>query len=352
MDFEKYLLKQIQMHPSMQPQDLVKLCYQAAFGAEHLLGDLEKAKAYLQAEYNGVTQENLPLCEPISEEICRVNLSAWKFHGLDVDWLFPMLAQSPFYKEERESMFLSYLQAAERILAKGVVEFSAESWQVYLAAYQKAGLSPVHHSPQYWEKEKPAYRIINRKFVRLFPVLQKVAEVLSRKERCIIAIDGRAASGKTTMAKQLQSVLEADVIQMDDFFLPLELRTPERFALPGGNVHQERFCEEVLPYISSAEPFSYRIFDCSRMAYHGRREIGRGKIRIVEGSYSCHPLFGAYADITVFSDVESEEQMRRILERNGVQMVEMFRDRWIPFEEDYFRQYGIAEKADIKLGIR
>ena len=51
MDFETYLLEQIQMHPALQPQDIWKLCYQAAFGPEHLLNDLQGAREYLEKEY-------------------------------------------------------------------------------------------------------------------------------------------------------------------------------------------------------------------------------------------------------------------------------------------------------------
>lgn len=163
----------------------------------------------------------------------------------------------------------------------------------------------------------------------------------------VIAIDGRAASGKSTLAEQLREVLCADVIHMDDFFLPPALRTSERLAEPGGNVHYERFMEEVLPYLTSPKPFEYRIFDCSRMDYHGERVISNSQIRIVEGSYSCHPQFGRYADLVVYSDVEPEEQLRRIQVRNGDAKAKMFREKWIPMEERYFESFKIAQNADV-----
>ena len=198
--------------------------------------------------------------------------------------------------------------------------------------------------------------LVNSQYIRIVPMLEQVAERLQRDKMweksgkvCVIAIDGRAASGKSTLAKQLGEILEADIIHMDDFFLPIPLRTEERFQTPGGNVHYERFMEEVLPYLGKPQPFSYRKFDCSRMDYNGNIVVGTSKIRIVEGSYSCHPLFGRYADITVFSDVEPHEQSRRILQRNGEAMAEMFRTRWIPLEEQYFETYNISEKADLKL---
>ena len=344
MPFATYLLEQVKTHPSLQPQDVLKLCYQAAFGAEHLLRDREKAKAYLRQEYDSVTAADRPLFEEISDEIVRVDLSAWKFHGLPVDWLFEMLAASPFGAEGKTA-FRDYLKQAEDALPQ--MPFSPADWQAYLQEYEKTGLAPVHHSEIYRAKENPAYRIVDKKFVRIFPILQKATAW--KEEGCVIAIDGRAASGKTTMAAQLKQVLQADVVQMDDFFLPPELRTLERLAEPGGNVHYERFQMEILPYIRAAEGFSYRRFDCSRMDYNGSREIGKAPFCIVEGSYSHHPIFGKYADITVFSCVDAEEQMRRIEKRNGPQMAEMFRTRWIPLEEKYFTAFSIRESADMEI---
>lgn len=112
----------------------------------------------------------------------------------------------------------------------------------------------------------------------------------------VIAMDGRAAAGKTTLAEELAVTLGGAVVHMDDFFLPGELRTPERLAAPGGNVHAERFAEEVLPYLRRGEAFRYRRFDCHRMDYNGWTEIPPVPVIIVEGAYSQHPRFGGYAD--------------------------------------------------------
>ena len=133
----------------------------------------------------------------------------------------------------------------------------------------------------------------------------------------VIAMDGRAAAGKTTLAEELAVTLGGAVVHMDDFFLPGELRTPERLAAPGGNVHAERFAEEVLPYLRRGEAFRYRRFDCHRMDYNGWVEIPTVPVIIVEGAYSQHPRFGGYADLTVFCDIAPEEQKRRITARNG-----------------------------------
>lgn len=188
--------------------------------------------------------------------------------------------------------------------------------------------------------------------VRLQEVIKMCGQAgdgLRRDRCCVIAIDGRAASGKTTLAGYLQLVLDADVIHMDDFFVPPALRTEERYQKPGGNIHHERFAEEVLPFLVKREPFSYRIFDCKQMAYTGKRQIGSKPFRIVEGAYSCHPVFGKYADITVFADAPSAVQIERIRNRNGEEALHMFLQRWIPLEEEYFSHYMIRDQADIRI---
>ena len=185
------------------------------------------------------------------------------------------------------------------------------------------------------------------------PILERIRqEEAKRTDRTVpyvIAIDGRAASGKTTLAAFLAEELDAAVVHMDDFFLPPELRTEKRYALPGANVHGERFAEEVLPFIRKKGEFSYRRFDCHQLRYDTFIPVGDTAFRIVEGSYSEHPLFGRYADLTVFVTVSEEEQAARILRRNGEEMAAAFREKWIPLEEAYFSTFPVEENADLVL---
>ena len=364
MHFDKYVLQQIERHPSMQPQDLIKLCYQAAFGAEHLLADRKAAREYLEQEFQSVCEcaeaerdclKAEPLLEPISEYYLRVNLRPWGAKGMPIEWLFRMFAASAGnYPDMTGLSGISQRDLFTEYLRKGT-EFVEEKGKKFLETYLQScgtkGPMAVHHSRQYRDAEKPAYRLINRKYEKLMPILEQLAFKRKKtgKDVHVIAIDGRAGAGKTTLAAALQEILGAEVVQMDDFFLPPDLRTPERLAQPGGNVHYERFREEVLPWLSESSSFSYKIFDCGKMDYFGNRRIESSAIRIVEGSYSCHPALGDYADVKVFVDVEPEEQMVRIMKRNGSRMAEMFRERWIPLEEEYFKNNHICEKADVIL---
>ena len=348
--FEKYVKAQALLHPGMTPQDAVKLCFQAAFGAEHILSDKIKAMEYLREEYSRTPARDIDVFEPISEEFARCNIAAWKYKGLPIEWLFEMFCQSAWVKKDkRESLFMEYLDSVGTCSEDGTLRFDSSMWSSFIEQYLFSGIKPPHHSQEYRDKEHPAYRVVDKKCSTVLPILERAIAILTAKAPKIIVIDGRAAAGKTTIAAILSAVLRADVIHMDDFFLPPELRTAERLAESGGNVHYERFCLEVLPFLKQGVEFSYRSFDCGIMDFGEPRFVRSKTWRIVEGSYSSHPIFGDYADLRVFCDITPEEQMQRIVKRNGDAMARVFAEKWIPMEEQYFAAELIREKADVVI---
>ena len=350
MNFIYYLRDHLRLHPSAQPRDVVKLCYQSAFGAEHLLLDIATAKEYFDDEFSSVSENEDALFEQISSEYCRINLAAWKSAGLPGEWLFNMfrITASSSVVADADAMFSGCLQDVESMVAHGEAPFTEEDWHVFMDGYDAFSPKPVHHSEEYRKSERPAYRVVSMQYARLIPLLKLIDKVPEHPG--IIAIDGRSASGKTTLANALEEIIDAGVIHMDDFFLPGDLRTDARLASPGGNVHYERFLSEVLPCLSSGNAFSYRAFDCEEMRLGDIRHVRESKWRVVEGAYSCHPEFSDYMGLRVFCDTAPDEQLRRIARRNGEEMADVFKSRWIPMEELYFKACSISEKADISLG--
>lgn len=358
-EWKKYLAWQAKRHPSMEPQDVYKMIFQAAFGAEHLLQDREAAYHYFQKEYEALEPKDELLWEQISEKIYRVNMRAWKFRKLPAKWLFEMFVGSVSRQEEEKQDFKALVETATDTVKEGCFSFGYEDFGQYTEEYNKQGIRPVHHSENYRKTEQPAYRLVTGEYLRVLPILEVMAENGWKameasvngesKTPFIVAIDGRCASGKSTMARILSEVTGAGVVHMDDFFLPMELRTKERLAEPGGNVHYERFMEEVLPFLKEKGEFSYRRFDCSKMQPGENHLVADSLYRVVEGAYSHHPLFGEYADLKVFSRIEPEEQLVRIAARDGEAVLAMFRECWIPMEEKYFSTYQTKEKSDLRI---
>ena len=131
----------------------------------------------------------------------------------------------------------------------------------------------------------------------------------------IIAIDGRCAAGKTTLAARLAKELGGDVT-------------------------------EVIPKLASGQAFSYQRFDCSRMAPGDWLPVQNNGFVFVEGAYSCHPVLGEYMDRKVFLDIDHETQTERIRTRNGEDILQDFLQLWIPLEEAYFQAFSLEENTD------
>lgn len=179
-------------------------------------------------------------------------------------------------------------------------------------------------------------------------LLQKITDWQGghKGEVCTLAIDGRSASGKSTLAGKLQNHLSCSVVHMDHFFLRPKQRTRERLKEPGGNIDRERFTEEVLLPLQSQRDFSYRIFDCHTMKFSGNVTVRRSPVIVIEGVYSCHPNWISRWDITAFISVDTKTQLRRIEKRNGKEQTMPFVQKWIPMEEQYFKCFSIENRCD------
>ena len=343
-DFEKFLTAEIAENPDMECADLVKFCCQAAFGIEKFsddrMGDFFNDFNTVKADKKSV------LIRVTSPDTARVDIAAWKAAGLPPEWLYRMsVAESEF--DDSVKKMNEYVNTAAKLISGSNLKFSADEFTKMAAQCNKADHKHLPHSKLYKQKNPP-YRLISTRYFHAIPVLKAAAKTTGTDSPKIIAIDGRSASGKTTLANQLKIILDAGVIHMDDFFLPPSLRTKMRYEEAGGNIHYERFKEEVLPFLKKNTAFSYRIFDCKKLNFHGNRMIwANSRWRIVEGAYSHHRNFGNYADLKVFYDISPEEQIRRISERNGVRAAGTFQKKWIPLEEKYIRTFSIDKNADL-----
>ena len=171
----------------------------------------------------------------------------------------------------------------------------------------------------------------------------------NKEDAIVIAIDGRSASGKTTLAKFLSKQYDCNVFHMDDFFLQPSQRTEQRLAQIGGNVDYERFMQEVLSKVFKKETVIYRRYLCYKQMIAESEAIPYKPLTIIEGAYSMHPYFKNPYSLRIFMDIDSERQLEMIAKRNGVDMVDRFKTEWIPKENAYIEAFKIKEACDIYL---
>ena len=151
--------------------------------------------------------------------------------------------------------------------------------------------------------------------------LEALLELLTPLARlgrpALAAIDGRCGSGKSTLAGLAAHRLGCPLFHMDDFFLPPALRTPERYAAPGGNVHYERVEAELLRPLRETGAACFRPFDCRSMDFSAPIRAELTGLALVEGSYALHPALRGWYDRTVFLTCSPGEQRLRLLAREG-----------------------------------
>jgi Uridine kinase len=177
-------------------------------------------------------------------------------------------------------------------------------------------------------------------------IAQRIEQMLRNRQSAIVAIDGPCGAGKSTLGKSLQEQFDCNLFHMDDFFLPIAGKTPERLKIPGNNVDRERFLAEVLLPLKERKPFAFRPFDCKAQALGGFVEVPVKTLNVVEGSYSHHPTLANHYDLKIFLDISPEAQRRRILERSGEEMLKRFVREWIPPENEYFTAFNITKNSD------
>ena len=349
--FEKILYAHIEKHPKMQPRDIIKLAMQSEYGNAHMISDGNLMLERLTGEIDSFpVREDEEMFEEIGGKYVRLNLTSPKTREISPEIISKIFIISANEKNEDTYAFESKLFCALDMANRGLLPCSAQEFKEYLEYYTKRHMGEaLSHSSLYRELYKPSYRVILSVWKKLFPIIKTVQDALNSSRRVVLAIDGMAASGKSTAAKYLSELFDAPVIHTDHFFLPSEMRTKSRLDEPGGNLHRERFFTEVIEKLGTKSDFEYRAFDCSKDALGEAVRIPFSEVVIVEGSYALHPYFGNYATVKVCMTTDAETQSNRILKRNGALIHERFVNEWIPLENRYFKHFSINENCDITV---
>ena len=224
MSIDKMIKWHRERYPSIMPIDIVKLIFQSLRGCGHLLADEQTIARRIEAECAALTPSDAEsLIEPIGRRYVRLNLRKAMHDGIPSAWIARMMLLS--CEEDAPGAVTDVIDAVRRLAEQeknGSELLSAVQPLVDNAAWLPS------HSAEYHAAYAPAYRVIDRRFAPLLPLLAAAHRI--QKPRCLIAIDGRCASGKSTLAALLARILNAPVVHMDDFYTPHAQKTPERLA--------------------------------------------------------------------------------------------------------------------------
>ena len=169
----------------------------------------------------------------------------------------------------------------------------------------------------------------------------------------LVALDGRSAAGKSTLAQQVAARTAALVIDGDDFYR-------------GGDDAFWRACSPVekvdlvidwrrqrtlLTKLGRAEPARWQPYDWE--ADDGRRgaevSVGPAAVVILDGAYSARPELADLFALRVLLDVPRPTRRERLLRREGERYRAEWEARWGRAEDLYFEQLMPPESFDLVL---
>ncbi len=346
-ELKQIIFEHIKKYPKQELQDVLKMLYQNEFGPKHIAENEIECFKSLSKELQSIEySEAEELFEDIGYGALRLNLKAIP-KNTDLNYINKIIIKSADEFCGTNERLVIKLGLLVVMAENKEIPFEIERVRKETNAFAKNGFKPVSHSDIYKQCYNPSYRVISKKYRTLVEAVIGLRKLDTSKKHVIINIDGKSASGKTTLANDLASLLGAEVVHCDDFFLPPELRTEERLSEIGGNIHYERLKSEVIDNLKKPKVISYKAFDCQQGTYKENRFLMNKKYVIVEGAYSSHPYLENYSDFKIFLKLDKEAQRERILKRNGEKMLERFINEWIPKEEGYFEKFKIEEISDL-----
>ncbi len=333
----------------MQPQDCIKLLYQSEMGGGHLINQQAIFAENLQKEIAEAASHgtDAPVeIERIGKDVYRLYLSSLQSTSLNVTTLTCLCTLSAQQHQGSLATLTEKLNELCLMQQQGLLPYPKDSVRTQVDAYLSSGAPPISHSERYRQCYRPHYRLLSMQAALFLPVFAAIDKGMASKANIMVAIEGMASAGKSTLADMLQAVYGCAVIHADDFFLQPPMRTPQRLQQPGGNIDYERMAP-VLKTASTGQGVRYYPYNCQTASMGEEVSLPPSNIVVVEGVYSMHPSFNIKYDVGVFLHLDATQQTQRILQRSGPQLAARFAEEWIPMENSYFTHFDVQSACDV-----
>jgi hypothetical protein len=167
-DVEGFVNRQLQIYPKSRLLDIYKSCFQDYMGAEHLVSDRQRVKAYLDEELNTTSLDDLMpwYYEPCGIDSCyfRVSIRAIKEGIITEDQLLDAFIRNAC-SETRPSVESWSERWHKMIGTIDQMKLDLPNYQEdkqFIDSVLSAGKYAISHSPDYREAYHPHYRIVER----------------------------------------------------------------------------------------------------------------------------------------------------------------------------------------------
>jgi uridine kinase len=159
----------------------------------------------------------------------------------------------------------------------------------------------------------------------------------------IIAIDGPAGAGKTTLAEHLSAALslkyKCAVIHMDSLY--------NGWDAPFDHHLKDSLLKAVTAHKNS-EAISLPRFDWHSNKFIGGDEIPPSQLLILEGVGSSQRAIRPFLAATIWIDIDSQSGLQRVLHRDGAAISQQMQ-QWLVIQGQHFREEDSKNAADFEL---
>jgi len=174
-------------------------------------------------------------------------------------------------------------------------------------------------------------------------LIAALADLCKEKSRPVIAIDGPAGAGKTTLAHELSlafsSKSSVQVIHMDDLYdgwdnaLSKDLSKILRYLL---NQHEAK------------SPAKIQRYNWESSSFGESEELPVCDLLILEGVGCGDKELQDHLAALIWMEIDPADGLKRVIDRDGAQ-VKAEMEKWLGTQDEYFLQHSTREKADFIL---
>jgi len=168
-------------------------------------------------------------------------------------------------------------------------------------------------------------------------------DLCKSSERPIIAIDGPAGAGKTTLAEHLSAALslkyKCTTLHMDDLYNGWKNAFDHHLSdalISACRAHQR------------SQKFSLSHYNWSKGEFGPAQEAPQSELLILEGVGSTQSAIRPLLNASIWIDIEAQAGLARVLKRDGEGISPQMQD-WLNLQEQHFRENDSQNAADFVL---
>jgi uridine kinase len=168
-------------------------------------------------------------------------------------------------------------------------------------------------------------------------------DLCNSTKRPIIAIDGPAGAGKTTLAEHLTASLslkyKCTTLHMDDLYNGWDEAFDHHLSdalIAACKAHQ------------NSQKFSLSFFNWSKGEYEAATEIPQSQLLILEGVGASQAAIRPYLTASIWIDIDPADGLARVLHRDG-DSISANMQKWLGKQEQHFLENKSQMSADFEL---